>query len=150
MSLKERLQSDMKTALRERDAERLGVIRMALAALKQREIDTGQRDGLSEADTLNIIERLIKQRREAAHQYRTGRREEQANREEWEAKLLSGYLPEPIDAAEVDRVIDEVIHESSAQGIRDMGKVMGILKARLAGKADMGQVSRQVKTKLNT
>ena len=138
----------MKTALKARDTERLGVIRMALAAVKQREIDSGRRDGLEEAEAIGVVERLIKQRREAAEQYRAGNREESAAREEWEAKLLGDYLPEAIGSEALDAEIRAVIRETGAAGRRDMGKVMGVLKARLAGRADMAEVSRRVREQL--
>lgn len=147
-SLKSQLEIDLKTALKARDTARVGTLRLALAAIKQREIDAGQREGLPEADALNVIERLIKQRREAAEQYKNAGREESAAAEENEAKLLSGYLPEPIDAATLDAEIRNVIRESGASSRRDMGKVMGLLKARLAGRADMSEVSRRVREAL--
>ncbi len=138
----------MKTALKARDTASLSVIRMALAAVKQREIDSGQRDGLDEAEAIGVIERLIKQRHEAAEQYRAGNREESATKEEWEAKLLGGYLPEAIGSEALDAEISAVIRETGAAGRRDMGKVMGVLKAHLAGRADMAEVSRRVRERL--
>jgi len=149
MALKTRLESDMKAALKARDTARLGVLRMALAALKQREIDSGQRDeGLNETEELGVIERLIKQRREAADQFRNAGREETAAAEESEAKILAEYLPEPVDAATLDAEITNAIREIGATSRRDMGKVMGILKARLAGRADMSEISRRVREQL--
>jgi len=146
--LKTRLEADMKAALKARDTQRLGVIRMALAAVKQREIDTGHRDGLSDTEALGVIERMIKQRREAAEQFRAGGREESAEKEQYEAKVLEDYLPEPLDSETLDAEIANVLHESGATSRRDMGKVMGLLKARLAGRADMGEVSRRVRERL--
>lgn len=148
MELKSRLEADMKAALKARDTARLGVIRMALAAVKQREIDSGRRDGLPEAEAIGVIERLIKQRREAAEQFRAAKREEGADKEEWEAKLLGEYLPEAIGSEALDAEIAAVIRETGAEGRRDMGKVMGVLKARLAGRADMADVSRRVRQQL--
>ncbi len=150
MSVKTRLESDLKSALKARDTDRVSVLRMALAAVKQREIDTGSREGLGEAEAINVIERMIKQRREAAEQYANAGREERAATEHAEAKLLSEYLPEPIDAAALDAEIRSVIRETGASGRRDMGKVMGVLKARLAGRADMAEVSRRVRDELPT
>lgn len=148
MELKSRLEADMKSALKARDTARLGVIRMALAAVKQREIDSGRRDGLPEAEAIGVIERLIKQRHEAAEQFRAAEREEGAAKEEWEAKLLGEYLPEAIGSEALDAEIAAVIRETGAEGRRDMGKVMGVLKARLAGRADMADVSRRVRAQL--
>ncbi len=150
MALKTRLESDMKAALKARDTARLGVLRMALAALKQREIDSGQRDGgLNETEELGVIERLIKQRREAADQFRNAGREDTATAEEAEAKILAEYLPEPVDAATLDAEITNAIREIGATSRRDMGKVMGILKAKLAGRADMSEISRRVRDQLS-
>ncbi|MGH8273339.1 MAG: GatB/YqeY domain-containing protein [Gammaproteobacteria bacterium] len=148
MELKSRLEAHMRAALKARDTERLGTIRMAIAALKQREIDSGKRDGLPAAEALGVIERMIKQRHEAADQYRAGGREESAEKEEREAKLLGEYLPEPIDSETLDAAIADVIHETGADSRRDMGKVMGLLKARLAGRADMAEVSQRVRERL--
>ena len=149
MALKERLESDMKLALKSRDTARLGVLRMAVSALKQREIDSGQRDkGLEETEALGVIERLIKQRREASEQFRAAGREDSALSEEAEARILAEYLPEPVDAATLDAEIKNTIRELGASSRRDMGKVMGVLKARLAGRADMGEVSRRVREQL--
>ncbi|MGH8161309.1 MAG: GatB/YqeY domain-containing protein [Gammaproteobacteria bacterium] len=148
MELKSRLEAHMRAALKARDTERLGTIRMAIAAIKQREIDSGQRDGLSETESLGVIERMIKQRREAAEQFRAGGREENAAKEEREAKQLAEYLPEPLDSEALDAEISAVIHEAGAGSRRDMGKVMGILKARLAGRVDVADASRRVRERL--
>lgn len=139
----------MKAALKARDTDKLGVIRMALAALKQREIDSGSRDRLGDTEALGVIERMIKQRREAADQFRAGGREEGAAKEEREAKVLGGYLPEPVDSGTLDAEIADVIHETGAASRRDMGKVMGVLKARLTGRAEMAEVSRRVRERLD-
>jgi len=149
MALKNRLENDMKVALKARDTARLGVLRMALAALKQREIDSGHRaEGLAENEALGVIERLIKQRREASEQFRNAGREDSAAAEDAEAKVLAEYLPEPVDAATLDAEIKDAIREIGASSRRDMGKVMGILKAKLAGRADMSEVSRRVRDQL--
>jgi len=149
MSLKTRLETDMKLALKARDTARLSVLRMAVSAVKQREIDSGHRaEGLDETESLSVIERLIKQRRESAEQYRNAGREDSAAAEEAEARVLSDYLPEPVDAATLDAAIHDAIHEIGATSRRDMGKVMGVLKARLAGRADMAEVSRRVRDQL--
>jgi len=148
MTLKSRLETDLKAALKARDTARVSVVRMAISALKQREIDSGQRDGLDDVEAIGVLERLIKQRREAAEQYRGAGRDESAASEEAESKVLAEYLPEPLDAAALDAEIADVIRELGATSRRDMGKVMGLLKARLAGRADMSDVSRRVREQL--
>jgi len=148
MTLKSRLETDLKAALKARDTERVSVLRMAISALKQREIDSGHREGLDDVEAIGVFERLIKQRREAAEQYRNAGREETAQKEEAESRTLAEYLPEPLDAAAVDAEIADVIRELGATSRRDMGKVMGLLKARLAGRADMSDVSRRVREQL--
>ena len=147
MSLKTRLQEDMKTAMRARDTARLGVVRMALAAIQQREVD--ERAALSEADLLSLLEKMIKQRRESAEQYQAGGRPELADRELAEADQLSAYLPKPLDEHELAALIDAAISETGASGMRDMGRVMGLLKSRAAGRADMSALSAQVKARLS-
>ena len=147
MSLKTRLQEDMKTAMRARDTARLGVVRMALAAIQQREVD--ERAALSEADLLSLLEKMIKQRRESAEQYQAGGRPELADKELAEADLLSAYLPKPLDEHELAALIDAAISETGASGMRDMGRVMGLLKSRAAGRADMSALSAQVKARLS-
>ncbi len=147
MSLKTRLQEDMKTAMRARDTARLGVVRMALAAIQQREVD--ERAALSEADLLSLLEKMIKQRRESAEQYQAGGRPELADKELAETDLLSAYLPKPLDEHELASLIDAAISETGASGMRDMGRVMGLLKSRAAGRADMSALSAQVKARLS-
>ena len=148
VSLKLHLEADLRTALKARDTRRVSVLRMAIAALKQREIDSGRRDGLDETEVLGVFERLIKQRREAAEQFRKGGRHDSALEEEQEIRILSEYLPEPLGAAALEAEILDVIREIGALKRQDMGKVMGLLKARLAGRADMGEVSRRVRAHL--
>ncbi|MGH8428228.1 MAG: GatB/YqeY domain-containing protein [Gammaproteobacteria bacterium] len=145
MELKARLEADMKAALKARDLAGVSTLRLALAAVKQREIDSGHREGLAETEALGIIERLIKQRHEAAEQYRAAGREASATSEEAEAKLLGSYLPEPVGSEALDAEIRSIIREAGATSRRDMGKVMGLLKARLAGRADMAEASRRVR-----
>jgi uncharacterized protein len=146
MTLKNRVNDDMKAALRAKEAARLSAIRLLLAAIKQKEID--ERIELDDAQVLAIVERLLKQRRESIAQYEKAGREDLAAAERFEAELLSGYLPAQLGAEEIEQAIDEVIAQSGAAGPKDMGRVMGALKARLAGRADMGAVSAQVKAKL--
>ncbi len=146
MSLKTRIFEDIKTAMRGREAARLSVLRMLSAAIKQREVD--ERVELDDADVLAIVEKLIKQRRDAASQFREGGREELAEQETAEAELLEGYLPPRMDEAELTALIDELIAATGAAGPRDMGKVMAQLKPRIQGRADMGQASQLVKQRL--
>jgi len=146
MPLKARLTDDMKQALKAGEKARLSVVRMALAAVKQREVD--DRAELDDAQILGVIEKMIKQRRESATQYRSGGREDLAVKEEWEIEVLSGYLPEPLSEAEIDALIDEAIQASGAESIRDMGKVMGRIKDAAQGRVDMGAVGQRVKARL--
>ncbi|MES1941196.1 Yqey domain containing protein [Salinisphaera sp. T5B8] len=146
MSLKALLQDDMKSAMRTRDKERLAVIRMLMAAVKQREVD--EREELSDADVLAVIEKMLKQRRDAEQQYREANRPELADAEAAEIAVLENYLPAQLSEAEIDQAIDNAIAESQAQSMRDMGKVMGVLKPRLQGQADMAVVSQRLKTRL--
>jgi len=144
--LKARLTDDMKQAMRAGEKLRLSVIRMALAAIKQREVD--DRIELDDAQILGVLEKMIKQRRESATMYRDGERKDLADREEAEVSLLSTYLPEPLGEHEIDTLIAEAIQSTGAQSIRDMGKVMAKLKAAAQGRVDMGEVGARVKARL--
>jgi len=146
MSLKARIDADMKAALRARQAERLSAIRLLVAAIKQREIDT--RTELDDAGVVAVVDKLIKQRREAVAQYIAAGRQDLADKEQAEIEVLSAYLPRALSAAEVDDLVRQAIAETGAAGARDMGKVMAWLKPRLAGRADMAAVSTLVKTAL--
>jgi hypothetical protein len=146
MSLKARLTEDMKQALKAGDKSRLSVVRMALAAIKQREVD--DRVELDDGEVVGVIEKMIKQRRESASQYRSGNREDLATKEEGEVEVLSNYLPEPLSDAEIEALIGQAIEASGAQTLRDMGKVMGQIKAKAQGRVDMGQVGERVKALL--
>ena len=146
MSLKAQLQDDMKSAMRTRDKERLAVIRMLMAAVKQREVD--ERSELSDADVLAVVEKMVKQRRDAEQQYRDADRPELADAEAAEIAVLEHYLPAQLSEAEIDQAIEKAIVESEASSMRDMGKVMGVLKPRLQGQADMAVVSQRLKTRL--
>ena len=147
MTLKTRLNDDVKTAMRARDKARLGVLRMAMAAIKQREVD--ERIELGDDDITAVIEKMIKQRRESVRQYRDGGREDLASVEEAEIEVLKVYLPEPLDEAAVDALIEEVIAASGASSMADMGKVMGQIKARAQGRVDMGAVSARIRARLS-
>jgi len=147
MSLKDRIGEDMKTAMRARDAARLSAIRMLVAAVRQKEID--ERIELDDAQTVAVVERLSKQRRDSIEQYEQAGRHELAAREKFELDVLAGYLPQPAGAEEVAAEIDAAIAASAAASPQDMGKVMGVLKQRLAGRADLSKVSAQVRERLS-
>ncbi|WP_043768505.1 GatB/YqeY domain-containing protein [Algiphilus aromaticivorans] len=146
-TLGERLSAEMKDAMRAGDKPRLGVIRMLQAAIKQREID--EQTELDEAAKLAIVEKQVKQRRDAAVQYREGGREELAEQEDYEAGVLAEYLPQALDAAELDALLEQAVSETGAAGMADMGKVMAWLKPKVAGRADMGQLSAKVRERLS-
>ncbi len=147
MSLRAQIQDDIKQAMRAREQGKLATLRLLSAAIKQREVD--ERVELDDADVLAIVEKLIKQRREAARQFVDGGRPELAQAEEAEAALLEVYLPPQLDEAAITAAIDEAVSASGASGMADMGKVMGRLKPRLQGQADMALVSKLVKARLS-
>ena len=147
MLLKDQITEDMKTAMRAKDAPRLSAIRLLLAAVKQREVD--ERIELTDTDVLAIIEKMIKQRRDSIEQFEKGARQDLADKEQFEITVLKGYMPAAMSAAEVDAAVTDAISSSGAKLMADMGKVMALLKPRLAGRADMGKVSALVKTKLS-
>lgn len=146
MTLKDRLSEDVKDAMRARDKARLSVLRMATAAIKQREVD--ERIELGDDDVTAVIEKMIKQRRESVKQYREGQREDLATAEEAEIEVLKVYLPEPLDEAAVESLIEEIIAATGASSMKDMGKVMGQIKARAQGRVDMGAVSARIRARL--
>jgi uncharacterized protein len=137
----------MKAAMRAKDSARLSAVRLILAGIKQREVD--ERKELTDADVTSVIEKMIKQRRESIAQYEKAARKDLADAEKFELDLLSGYLPQQLGDAEIQQEIQKAVSESGASGIKDMGKVMALLKQRLAGRADMGKVSNLVKAKLS-
>jgi uncharacterized protein YqeY len=147
MTLKARITEDMKVAMRAKEAARLSAIRLLLAAMKQREVD--ERIELADADVMGIIEKMIKQRRESIVQYEKGARADLADAEKFEVGVLSAYLPQQMSEGDVAAAIDAALAEIGAKAMPDMGKVMAILKPKLAGRADMGKVSAQVKSKLS-
>lgn len=147
MTLKERIQSDMKSAMKAGDKERLRVIRMLLAAIKQIEVE--ERRELDDAAVIAVLTRMVKQRRDSIAQFTEGGRKDLAAREETEIGVLEDYLPEPLTNEELDTIIEAAIAETGAAGIRDMGKVMGRVKDRVHGRADMGAVSSRVKGRLS-
>jgi len=146
MSLKSRVVEDMKTAMRAKDAARLSTIRMLLAAIKQREVD--ERIELTDADVLAIIDKMMKQRRDSIAQFEAGKRDDLAAAERAEIAVLEGYMPARLSDAEIDALIGDAIAASGASGLAAMGKVMTLLKPKLAGRADMGAVSARIKAKL--
>ncbi len=146
MSLKQRLTDDMKAAMKSGDKARLGVIRLVNAAIKQREVD--ERIELDDAAVLAVLEKMVKQRRDSVSQYENAGREDLAAVERDEIAVIETYLPEKLGEAAVLAAIDAAIAQTGASGPADMGKLMGVLKPKLAGQADMGQVSRLVKQRL--
>jgi uncharacterized protein YqeY len=148
MTLKERITEDMKGAMRAGEKDRLGTIRLALAAIKQREVD--ERIALDDAQVLAVLEKMIKQRREAIAQFRSGGRADLVAKESAEIALLETYLPSRLSDAELDSLICEAIAASGATSVKDMGKVMSAVKSKAQGRADMGAVSARVREKLGT
>ena len=145
MSLKDRIQDDMKAAMRAKDKQRLGAIRLILAAIKQREVD--ERIDLNEAQALAVLEKMLKQRRESLVQYQSAGREDLAAQEAFEINLIQSYLPAPLSEAELDALITHAIAATGAQSVRDMSKVMAIIRDQAQGRADMAAVSAQVKAR---
>jgi uncharacterized protein len=146
MTLKATITEDMKAAMRAHEAARLSTIRMLLAAMKQREVD--ERIELSDADVLSIIDKMIKQRRDSITQFEAGKREDLAAAERAEIVVLQAYMPAQLADAEVDAMIADAIAATGASGMAGMGKVMAVLKPKLAGRADMGAVSAKIKARL--
>ena len=145
-ALKDRLNDAVKDAMRARDKARLGTLRMATAAIKQVEVD--ERIELDDARILALLDKQIKQRKDAAQQYRDAGRNDLAETEEAELAVLQEFLPTPLTDAEIDALIDDAVQRTGAAGMQDMGKVMGELKPRLQGRADIGAVSGKVKARL--
>jgi uncharacterized protein len=146
MALKDRLTEDMKTAMRAADKERLGTVRLALAAIKQREVD--ERVNLDDAQILGVLEKMIKQRREAIVQFQSGGRADLVAKETAEIAVLQQYLPAQMEEAEIDALIAEAIQSTGAASIKDMGKVMAVVKPKAQGRTDMGALSARIKQKL--
>jgi uncharacterized protein YqeY len=146
VSLKAQITEDMKAAMRAKETARLGAIRLLLAAMKQREVD--ERIELADADVVSIIEKMLKQRRDSISQYKAANRQDLVDVEEFEVSVLQGYMPQQLSEAEVVAAIAEAIAATGAAGPQDMGKVMGVVKAKLAGRADMGKVSGLIKAQL--
>ncbi|HEX4024305.1 MAG TPA: GatB/YqeY domain-containing protein [Steroidobacteraceae bacterium] len=147
MTLKERIQEDMKAAMRAGERERLGTIRLVLAAVKQREVD--ERITLDDAQVLAVLEKMVKQRRESIAQFQAGARADLVAKENAELGVIQAYMPVPLDDTALDALISEALAQTGATAIKDMGKVMGIVKAKAAGRADMAAVGARVKARLS-
>ena len=148
MTLKARIQEDMKSAMRAGEKDKLANIRMIMAAIKQREVD--ERIQLDDAQVLSVIDKMVKQRRESIAQFAAGGRADLVAKEEAELRLLSAYLPVPLTETELDALISEAVTATGAASIKDMGKVMAAIKAKAAGRADMGAVGARIKARLST
>ncbi|MCW5591169.1 MAG: GatB/YqeY domain-containing protein [Burkholderiales bacterium] len=146
MTLRDRVNEDVKVAMKAREAERLGTLRLLTAAMKQREVD--ERITLDDAGVIAVIEKMLKQRKDSVEQYEKAGRRELADTEKREMAILSAYLPQQMSEAEVAAIVAEAVAATGAKGPADMGKVMGVVKPKVAGRADMGRVSALVKAKL--
>ncbi|SMB21037.1 conserved protein of unknown function [Sterolibacterium denitrificans] len=146
MSLKERINEDMKSAMRARESARLGAIRLLLAAIKQKEVD--ERIELDDGAIIAVIDKMLKQRKDSIEQYRKANRQDLVDAEQFEADLLTTYMPQALSAGEIDAIVTAAIAASGAHTMQDMGKVMAIAKPQLAGRADMGAVSALIKARL--
>ncbi len=144
--LKSRIQEDVKDAMRARDRQRLGALRLITAAIKQKEVD--DRVELDDAAVVSVLEKMIKQRRDSIEQYQKGGRQELAAREAYEIELIQNYMPAAMDDSELEALIDAILRQTGASGMKDMGKVMAALKAKVQGRADMGAVSAKVRARL--
>jgi uncharacterized protein YqeY len=146
MPLRERINEEMKAAMKAREADRLGALRLLLSAVKQREVD--ERITLDDAGVVAVVEKMIKQRKDSISQYEKAARQDLADKEKYEISVLEAYLPQQLTAAEIEAAVGEAIAATGAKSAADMGKVMGVVKPKLAGRADMGKVSALVKAKL--
>ena len=146
MALREQLNEDIKTAMKAREADKLAALRLILSAVKQREVD--ERITLDDAGVIGVAEKMIKQRKDSIAQFEKAARQDLIDKEKFEISVIEAYLPQQLSAAEVDAIIAEAVASTGAKGAADMGKVMGVVKPKLAGRADMGKVSGLVKAKL--
>jgi hypothetical protein len=146
MPLRDQLNEDMKSAMKARETERLAAIRLLLSEVKRREVD--ERVTLDDAGVISVVEKMIKQRKDSISQFEKAARQDLADKEKFEVGILEAYLPQQLSAAEVDAIVAEAIASTGAKGAADMGKVMAVVKPKLAGRADMGKVSGLVKAKL--
>jgi uncharacterized protein len=146
MALRDQLNEDIKSAMKARETERLNALRLLSAAVKQREVD--ERITLDDAAVVAVIEKMIKQRKDSISQYEKAARQDLADKEKYEISVIEAYMPQQLSQAEIDAVVAEAIAATGAKSAADMGKVMGVVKPKLAGRADMGRVSGLVKAKL--
>jgi uncharacterized protein YqeY len=146
MALREQLNEDMKAAMKAREAQKLGAIRLLLAAVKQREVD--ERITLDDGAVISVVEKMIKQRRDSIAQFERAARQDLVDKEKFEVAVLEGYLPKQLSQGEIEAIVAAAIASCGAKSPADMGKVMGVVKPQLAGRADMGKVSGLVKAKL--
>ena len=146
MSIKQTISEDMKSFMRAKDTARLGAVRLLQASIKQKEID--DRVELTDDQVLSVIQKMLKQRKDSIEAYQKADRQDLIDQEQLEIDVLSKYMPEPLTDEEVSKIIDEVISEVNATDMKDMGKVVGVLKSKISGRADMGQVSKIVREKL--
>ena len=147
MSLKDQITEDMKTAMRAKDSVRLGAIRLLMAAIKQREVD--ERIELADGDVISVIEKMLKQRRDSIAAFELAKRDDLADIEKFEVTVLQTYMPKQMSDDEINQIITQVIADTGAQGAKDMGKVVGLVKPLVAGVADMGKVSGLIKARLS-
>lgn len=148
MSLKARITEDMKAAMRAKDSARLGAVRLLQAAIKQREVD--ERIELDDTQVVEAIEKMLKQRRDSISQYEAANRQDLADVEKYEVSVLQGYLPQPLTDDEVGAILEKAVAETGASGMKDMGKVMAVVRPLVVGRADMAKVSGLIKARLNT
>jgi len=146
MALREQLNEDIKAAMKAREADKLAALRLMLSAVKQREVD--ERVTLDDAGVISVVEKMIKQRKDSISQYEKAARQDLADKEKYEISVIEAYLPQQLSAAEIDAIVAEAVASTGAKSAADMGKVMGVVKPKLAGRADMGRVSGLVKAKL--
>ncbi|MFO7593769.1 MAG: GatB/YqeY domain-containing protein [Pseudomonadota bacterium] len=147
-TLKDTIMADMKAAMRAKEKDLLGTIRLIQAAIKQREVD--ERTELGDEDVLAVLDKMVKQRRDSIAQYRDAGRDELAAKEQAELDILQRYLPEPLSEGEIDEMIEAAVKDTGAESMKDMGKVMGRLKPKVQGRADMGEVSARIKARLSS
>jgi uncharacterized protein YqeY len=147
MSLKTRINDDMKTAMKARDAAKLAAIRLLMAAMKQKEVD--ERIDLDDAGVVAVIEKMIKQRKDSVSQYEAAKRQDLADAEKFEIDVLSAYMPQALSADEIAIIVSAAVAESGAKSPAEMGKVVALVKPRVAGRADMGEVSRLIRARLS-
>jgi hypothetical protein len=148
INLKERINEDLKNAMRAQDKRLVGTLRLVMAAIKQREVD--DRVTLDNSALLGILEKMIKQRRDSVTQYQNGGREDLARQESYEIEVIQGYMPQPLSVEELDDLIHTAVQQTGANSVKDMGKVMAALRAQVQGKVDMGEMGARVKTHLST